>query len=177
MSTLKARPVLGFREAISLGFRQLFVVNGRSRRSEFWWFVLTVIIIDWILSVILSFAPMAVSVAISCLIGLLLVPITIRRLQDRGHSKWWVIIGWAASLIYTIYTYAGGLYDALTTVNPNPSEIMSFFTSPVPVIAGLISFCAGIPTFIFTLLDGKPEPNKYGESPKYYVAEETAPVE
>ncbi|MCI6618240.1 MAG: DUF805 domain-containing protein [Prevotella sp.] len=174
MSNLKARPALGFREAVSLGFKQLFVLNGRSRRSEFWWFMLSFIIIDWILSIILSFAPMTVSTVLSCLIGLLLVPITIRRLQDGGHSKWWVIIGWVAALVYTIYSYAGGLYEVLNTVNPNPSEITRLFTDPVLIIAGLISFCTGIPTFIFCLLDGKPESNKYGESPKYYT--DDAPI-
>lgn len=177
MNSFKARPALGFREAVSMGFKQLLVLNGRSRRSEFWWFMLAFIIIDWILSVFLSFAPMIVSVALSCLMGLLLVPITIRRLQDGGHSKWWVIIGWAAALVYTIDIYTGGLYEALNTVNPNPSEITRLFSDPVLIIAGLTSFFTGIPTFIFCLLDGKPEPNIYGESPKYDNSGSSIPAE
>jgi uncharacterized membrane protein YhaH (DUF805 family) len=41
------------------------------------------------------------------------------------------------------------------------------FTSPVMSISGTIYVASAIMLLIFCVLDGHPQTNKYGESPKY----------
>ena len=122
----------------------------------------------WVLSTVVSLAlPVLAAQIVSSLLMLLVLPLTARRLQDGGHSKWWVIVSWVASAVMNIYMASSSAMDALTSVNPDPEAALSMFTSPVVVVCGLVSMVAGIATFVFCLMDGKPEANQYGESPKY----------
>lgn len=66
-----ASPMLNFGEAIERAANNLLNINGRSRRSEFWWTMLVV----------------AISFMIPCIssiVILLTIPLTIRRLHDTG---------------------------------------------------------------------------------------------
>ena len=68
-----ASPTLNFGEAIERAANNLLNINGRSRRSEFWWTMLVV----------------AISFMIPCIssiVILLTIPLTIRRLHDTGRS-------------------------------------------------------------------------------------------
>ena len=111
---------------------------------------------------------MAAQIVVSLLM-LLVLPLTVRRLQDGGHSKWWVVVAWVASTVSNIYMAVSPAMDALTSVNPDPEAALGLFTDPVIIVCSLVSAVAGIATFVFCLMDGKPEANQYGESPKYYT--------
>ena len=71
-------PQLSIGEALKAACNKIFQFNGRSRRSEFWWTALVVIIICAI-----------THDTISWLLNLLMIPITFRRLHDTGRSGWW----------------------------------------------------------------------------------------
>ena len=76
-------------EATKLFFTRYVDFNGRSRRSEYWWAYLAVVIISAVLTVVLGELAYIWSLAT-------LVPqiaITIRRLHDIGKSGWWYLIG------------------------------------------------------------------------------------
>lgn len=79
-------PQLSIGEALKAACNKIFQFNGRSRRSEFWWTALVVIIICAI-----------THDTISWLLNLLMIPITFRRLHDTGRSGWW----WGAGIIAT----------------------------------------------------------------------------
>lgn len=79
-------PQLSIGEALKAACNKIFQFNGRSRRSEFWWTALVVIIICAI-----------THDTISWLMNLLMIPITFRRLHDTGRSGWW----WGAGIIAT----------------------------------------------------------------------------
>ena len=76
-------------EATKLFFTRYVDFNGRSRRSEYWWAYLAVVIISAVLTVVLGELAYIWSLAT-------LVPqiaITIRRLHDIGKSGWFYLIG------------------------------------------------------------------------------------
>lgn len=71
-----------------VALKQFATFSGRARRKEFWYFVLVYFWLE--LAVIIVFAPLLPLVQLTLLLPLLAV--TVRRLHDRGHSGWWVLI-------------------------------------------------------------------------------------
>ncbi|MFT2009884.1 DUF805 domain-containing protein [Pontibacter sp. 13R65] len=84
--------------------------SGRSRRSEYWYFMLFNVII----SMVLALVDMAVG-SFGILGGLyslfIFIPslaLTVRRLHDTGRSGWWMLIslipfiGWIVLLVFTV---------------------------------------------------------------------------
>ena len=73
--------------------------NGRSRRSEYWMFVLFNLIIEVVLSVIDNILGTSTGTGVGILAGIfslvVLIPgiaVTIRRLHDTSRSGWWILI-------------------------------------------------------------------------------------
>lgn len=64
-----------------------------------------------------------------------------------------------------------GYYEIIETINPDPEAAMAIMMDPIFNIGLLVSFFVNISILIFCVLDSKPEPNKYGLSPKYVVEE------
>lgn len=69
-------PQLSIGEALKAACNKIFQFNGRSRRSEFWWTALVVLIINAI-----------TQDTISWLMYLLMIPITFRRLQRHRTQR------------------------------------------------------------------------------------------
>lgn len=124
---LKLWPALSFRQSCVLFLARFFSISGRSSRAEYWWvsaielilWLGTILFLDWLWEFagfnelvkqehqrwleleklklqILQFSTVA--------LPLLSLTLTIRRLHDRGHSGWLVLLyllplGW---LILTI---------------------------------------------------------------------------
>lgn len=173
MENYVATPQLGFMEAVKLACSRLFNLNSRSRRSEFWWFMVAFFICSYILNAILSiFLTYLPATIASCLIMLFAVAVTARRLQDGGHSKWWVILSYIALTVYNIYVAQSDLMFEMMSVNPNPDHIIAELSNPVMALLSLANMVLSVPIFIFCLIDGKREPNQYGESPKYKLQNE-----
>ena len=109
---------MNFTQAITSNFKRYVDFNGRSARSEYWWWVLMVFIIDIVftlLEMIVGGPGSSMYGIINGLNGLvslaLFLPglaVAIRRLHDTNRSGWWVllvfaiIIGW----IFLIVWYA-----------------------------------------------------------------------
>lgn len=172
MKKVTAKPQLGFGEAVKLAMSRLTEIKGRSRRSEYWWTLLAFLIFYWIVSTIATIVlPYNTAQIISSLLTILVLPLTIRRVQDSGHNMLWPVLSFASSLILMFYLVSSGVFDILQSVNPDIKAIEEKLTSPVYFVSVVVSLIAGIATFVFTLLDSKPETNKYGESPKYVIEE------
>ncbi len=101
-----------------------------------------------------------------------------RRLHDTGRSGWW----WGCQAI--IGLVAGALFFSaidfhaymMAAQSQDATEMMRVLSAGMTGGAGifalllyLVNGALGIVIFVFTLLDSKPEANKYGESPKYVV--------
>ena len=92
------------------------VFSGRSRRKEYWYFALFVIIISFVLNIIDvltgAYERTAGVGLLSSIFSLaVLIPsiaVTVRRLHDTDRSGWWVLIslvpliGWIVLLVFTV---------------------------------------------------------------------------
>ena len=82
---------MGFMEAVTTCFSKIVSIEGRARRSEYWWFALCVYIIDIVLGLVLH-EQGAIYTIISLVVGLASLTVSIRRLHDIGKSGWWILI-------------------------------------------------------------------------------------
>lgn len=177
-----ARPLVSFMTAVKTCFTKYCVFKGRARRSEYWWFVLFYALVSFLMSTLfMAISPRLVNVGSLAVKLLMLLPmcsVLARRLHDTGHGGWMAVVFAITVIVYfSASTYlmwqiqdqlitdgnmmqmVGIIADAFNE-NPISATVMSFSCLPM-LIFGLI-------TLIFSLLDGKPEDNKYGPSPKYY---------
>lgn len=173
MTKFIEKPQSSFPEAVRKGCNRLFDFHSRTRRSDFWWFMLAYMVCYFILTNICkAFLPLLAAAICDLAVLSLALAITVRRLQDRGASKWWVFANYASTVVYTLYIYGTGIGEELMSVNASPEVSMSVLTDPIFIISLIVVMVTGLVTFVLCLLDGKPQPNKYGPSPKYIIKEE-----
>ena len=167
---MRPLPTLGFAEAIKLGSSRIWDFKGRSRRSEFWWCMLLVLIANFLISQFLVFLPLA-SVVVSIVIMFFGLAVTVRRLHDTGKSGWWVLISYALHAGYSYYVITSPLITQLL-VSSNMNKVIEKNMGELMMFSGLsfLTAIVALLVIIFCLLDSTPSPNQYGESPKY-VAE------
>ena len=189
--SVTARPQMGFLEAVKTCLKKYADFKGRARRSEFWWFVLFLLIVyvagsfvaGLIATGLASVTGLDASRIAIVLTGLLMLAFLIpflavltRRLHDTGRGGWWVALFAVIGLLYGgSYSYLmWPLLDKMGTTNPY--ELASLITDAMmssPVLATVLSFSGmaslilAIIFLVFTVLDSKWGVNKYGPSPKY----------
>lgn len=166
MENRQARPQLSFTEAVKSTWQNITNFRGRARRSELWWSFLVYAAVSAIGSLLLSDNIM-VSLAFSIALYVWIAAVTVRRLQDNGHSAVWVIASILANLANSIIMSSSGDLDIISAINVTPSEIIDVVSKPVYLVLGAISTISNLMILIFCLQDSDPMPNKYGESPKY----------
>ena len=111
-----SQPV-GFLEAVKRAFQHYADFQGRSRRSEYWWFTLFNIIVSSVISAIVPDFAWFWSLAV-------LVPgiaIVVRRLHDVGRSGWfylWILVPLAGYIIMLIQLLKDSAPD--NQWGPNP---------------------------------------------------------
>lgn len=172
MSKVIEKTQFSFSEALKEAQGKLLQFKGRSRRSEFWWCALALLIANFVLNLI----PI-IGALIGFVLSLLIIPLIVRRLHDSGHSGWWLAASIIVSIIYTCMI-GSALFSAATGASADSMEIMknmvSSFSNPLVLILGLVNFILGIIILVFLLQDSKFAPNKYGESPKYITVDDQA---
>ena len=166
MENRQARPQLSFTEAVKSTWQNITNFRGRARRSELWWSFLVYAAVSAIGSSLLSDNIM-VSLAFSIALYVWIAAVTVRRLQDNGHSAFWVFASILANLANSIIMSSSGDLDLISAINVTPSEIIDVVSKPVYLVLGAISTISNLMILIFCLQDSDPMPNKYGESPKY----------
>lgn len=84
-----------FTESIKTCFNKYADFSGRATRSEYWWFVLFIILAYIVIAALASVIPDIASIGI-ILFGLgTLIPqlaVGVRRLHDLDKSGWWMLI-------------------------------------------------------------------------------------
>lgn len=181
MANYAEKPQMGFIEACSTACKKIVTFKGRARRSEFWWAILGIFIINLIMTPVgyMGTAGVIISNLVSLAITILSLSLTFRRLHDTGRSGWFVGIPFIISMIglvviiYGILSMDINIFELIETPDMLSQEIienMSNSTS-MNIMAGsflfIISGLLSLVVFVFCCMDSKPGTNKYGESPKY----------
>ena len=172
MSKVIEKPQLSFTEALREARGKLLQFNGRSRRSEFWWCALALLIANFILNLIPFIGGL-----VALVLSLLMIPLAFRRLHDSGHSGWWLGAYMIISFIY-MCLLGSAIFSVVTGDASDTTELLqsviSSFGNPLVLITGFVNFILGIIILVFLLQDSKFGPNKYGESPKYVTVDDQA---
>ncbi len=109
-------------------FEKFIEFSGRSRRKEFWTFVLVNLGISIVLNaldgVIGLFGIIATLFSLAILIPS--IAVGVRRLHDTGRTGWWLLLGFIPliGLIVLIYFYVQDSEPGSNQYGPNPKEIL-----------------------------------------------------
>ena len=166
--------MLGFVEAIKLASSRILDFNGRSRRSEFWWWMLIIIIANWVLTSFIG--NLLISTILATIIMFFGLAATARRLHDAGKSAWWVYISYGVGIVHNflastspaiVKLMEGAKSGSLSskTMEKLMTDHASDFTTYG--LLGMLMAILALIVVIMCCMDSKPEPNKFGESPKY----------
>ncbi len=176
---VNARPMLEPVQAVKICLKKFFDFTGRARRSEYWWFVLFVMIVSMVFNFIGAVFPMVniLGLIVGLLLSIAQLAALTRRLHDTGCSGWWV-------LVYGLFMLV--TYGALVAIlAPVAGELMAegdqmalvelmanaFMDSPIAaavmICGALATAFMAIITLIFAVKDSQWTENKYGPSPKY----------
>lgn len=82
---------MGFVESIKTCYSKYFDFNGTASRSEFWWFFLAAMIINWVISSVVGagFLGWILQLAIT---GIPALAVGVRRLRDAGFNPLWILL-------------------------------------------------------------------------------------
>ncbi len=157
MSDLIQRPMPAPMEATEMMFKRWTDFKGRSRRSEYWW---PQLVVGAFMLVVTGFLAMMAFI-----------------LQDSVPSTVLIILGAIVGLAFlAAYLFIGIAGLALTVRRFHDVGLSGWCYVGILVVSLLSSLfpllgLVGIANLVISLLDSKPEPNKWGPSPKYEVAE------
>ena len=148
---------LSFPEAIQLAVSRFFEFEGRSRRSEYWWVILALLVLSAIIPIVAS------------VFDLIVAPLTFRRLHDTGRSGWWyglyLILQYLA--IVGLFIYMG--FGLLAFDDPF-GMVMSVLSAGLGWVSLIVLY--RVVLLVFLCQDSCPTENKYGPSPKYVQEQE-----
>jgi uncharacterized membrane protein YhaH (DUF805 family) len=108
--------LMGFDDAIKLGFANYVNFSGRACRSEYWYWVLFVVIGQFVSGVIDSWIVGAFILEGIFFLATILptVSVGVRRLHDLDRSAWWILldlvplVGWIILLIWFCFKGTDG---------------------------------------------------------------------
>ena len=117
---------MSFTEAIQTCFSKIITVDGRARRSEFWYFWLFTVIIGVVLSLFFKEDSTIVGL-VNIIIYITTFSVSIRRLHDTGRSGWWWLIGLTGigSIVLFVF-YCLDSQPGANKYGPNPKGVNGY---------------------------------------------------
>ncbi|NOZ65830.1 MAG: DUF805 domain-containing protein [Alphaproteobacteria bacterium] len=84
-----------FKDAVKSAFSKYFTISGRACRSEYWYYVLFIILVGFGLMMVSMIIPFLMMLNMVFSLATIIPSITvgIRRLHDIDRSGWWMLIG------------------------------------------------------------------------------------
>ena len=151
-------PQLDFVTAVKLAIARIKDMEGRSRRSEFWWFWLACYVLNFILYIPISILMSKKNQLIQ---DAMFGRISLAEADSQDPTTLIIIFGilmavvGLALLIPQLAAMCRRLHDV-----GKSGHMMWLF---------LVCGVGGLVPLIMCIPDGRPEPNQYGESPKYVL--------
>lgn len=144
-------------EWATLPLKKYAEFNGRSRRKEYWMYVLLLVVVGIVIGIIEGilglrqmiagvYGPLSLLFMLGTLVPSLAVGV--RRLHDTDRSGWWLMIGYGPMILSMLLPLLGmaGLGLAM-----------------IVMILALVGF---VVLLIFMVMEGTRGPNQYGPDPK-----------
>lgn len=157
-----ATPMMGFVEAVKKCFANYANFNGRARRSEFWWFYLAVGVVNGILGWILQIFAAKKAALLSEAMNAAFSGAENYQELAAQHDSYGTI-----NLIIMIIMGVWALATLLPFLAAQARRLHDIGKSGHLLWLWLLCGIGGLIPLIMCIADGKPEPNQYGESPKY----------
>ncbi len=153
-------PQLDFGTAVKLSLSRIKDMEGRSRRSEFWWTALAIVIVN----IVLNFIPIVGPILTIC-VWLVAAPLMIRRLHDTGRGPVLVYIYLALTVIMQILALVTYFKAKSATTWADIDAAAS--TGVISLLVAIPAAIIGIILIVFWCQDSQPFTNQFGPSPKY----------
>ena len=129
--------------------------SGRSRRKEYWLYVLALCVVSVVLNVIETaaglnkmvlgfYGPLTALLVLATIVPSLAVGV--RRLHDTDRTGWWIALPIVPEIVTIYFLSQGDLSKTL--------------------IFALITLVLSLVVLVFLVMDGTKGPNKYGPDPK-----------
>lgn len=164
MGNFVATPQMSFGESVKTCFKKYVDFSGRARRSEYWWFALLNYIL-YIAMYALTSWKLGVKAAVEAQAYEAVFDDTkMKELMAQAESCDAIFFPCAIILGILLLALLLPSLAALTRrIHDKGKSGWLVFLLIIP----FVNFVMGIVFFIWTILDGDKEPNKYGPSPKY----------
>ena len=125
---------MGFVEATKTCLAKYFVFSGRAVRSEYWWFVLFVVVVSIVLAVMdaaLFGMDAGTGESIQVLTPIFQIAVVVpmlaagwRRLHDTGRPGWYLLLPAALSIATMFMLFSGiAVFSALEQGMDNPDAL------------------------------------------------------
>ena len=148
---------MDFQTAVRTCLTEKFATfQGRASRSEYWWFVLAIVIGSVITQLIWWPLAAAFSLAILCPA----LAAGWRRLQDTGRPGWYIVIPFALSLVNTALAPDMPSDAALAA-----GELPSFGSVAISGLLSLLSLAIFLLYIWWLTRPSQPETNAFGPPP------------
>ncbi len=176
-----SRPKASFGQAISWWARNLFVVNGRASRSEYWWTALAVFLAGMLLSAVdagvrgftpggdmrpvdqLPPAALIVSALVnlvSMALNLSTLTLQIRRLHDINRSGWWLLLFIAAPVLALV------LMTVAAAAQPAQGTGSTAVIFPLTAVTALFTLAIGIWSIVWMAMPSKIQGARFDDPAK-----------
>ena len=105
---------------------------------------------------------------VSNILGLLTIPLKVRRLHDVGSSGWWIAISVILNIFFFIFVYAITIKYFVSVLYSDYFDFSALISLLLNyLVFGIIVWIYNTILLIFYCMDSKPGTNAYGPSPKY----------
>lgn len=167
-----------FTDAVKSFFTNFANFNGRARRSEFWFAILFLIMVNMTMSFL---GKQTLASIISVVVLLPFLSLQCRRLHDIGRSGQWIWLMVAAyvmsmmSMVYLVLyflIYAPEVRQQLQNINGDLSVLYEFmwllnFKPAMFITFSFLALAISIMFIVFNCTDSQRGTNQYGPSTKY----------
>ena len=161
-------PQLEPTQAVKQAFNRIQDMNGRSRRSEFWWAMLAFVLIYFFLEKFIEAINVPVVLPfVTIPLLLALAPIMIRRMHDIGKEPLLVYIFLGAVLVNEIFLIVANLSKSFSTIK-TMMDISKFLSIAIMILLLVLIW--------FWCEDSQKGGNRFGKSPKYPNAPDIEPM-